>query len=258
MKIEESQEKTVEQITEEFEREQGIQSAPVIDSQSVVSNIEEIISTETLPEEPTVEVVGDDNNNIEIIDLTGETDESDDNNKENDIKSSPVTLSDIERWNYKTSSFRIPTSPGENDDGWMDRYRQWKIEVKDDNKRVRRHNKKAKSLREDIKLLEDCPTLLDTPTPNQSVQHPYVLPPEEGEKLKQERRNEMEDAWILADSDPSTIEHSEDRQDEIEEERNDSKRDYEWETGQVNHCESGYKRKRWWKYCAMLSLTLIP
>ena len=66
-------EKTVEQIVEEFERDEGVQSAPVSGNQEVVNNVEEIISTETLPEEPKVEIV-DDNNKIEIIDLTGDSD----------------------------------------------------------------------------------------------------------------------------------------------------------------------------------------
>ena len=44
--------KTVEQIVEEFERDEGVQSAPVSGNQEVVSNIKEIICEETLAETP--------------------------------------------------------------------------------------------------------------------------------------------------------------------------------------------------------------
>ena len=47
-----TEEKTMEQIVQEFEREEGVQSAPVTDSQSVVSNIKEVICEETPPETP--------------------------------------------------------------------------------------------------------------------------------------------------------------------------------------------------------------
>ena len=52
MQYQNTEEKTMEQIVEEFEREEGVQSAPVTDSQSVVSNIKEVICEETLPETP--------------------------------------------------------------------------------------------------------------------------------------------------------------------------------------------------------------
>ena len=243
-------EKTVEEIVQEFEHEEGVQSAPISGNQEVVSNIKEIICNETLPEEPKVEVddnnieiidisstdsmddyntddilntdtIVDDNNiRTEIIDLTGDTDKSDDNNKE-----SPVKLRDVEKYEYRAHSFRLPTRPGENTEGWFERWKDWREAVNEENRRIRHHNRKARNLQEDIELLEDCPSLLDTPTPNESS---------------------ISNIDTTLNNLASEIE--EDLQDELEEERNDPERDFEWETGIANRCQSEHRRKRWWKY----------
>ena len=117
------------------------------------------------------------------------------------------------------TEFRIATGPGEYTEGWLDRYHKWEEEMKEDRKEVRKHNKKVKNLLEEIELLDDCPNLLDTSAPNDSS-------------------IDIVDTTL----EKNTTDMEEDREDEIQEERNDPERDYEWETGLLNRCESGYKR----------------
>ena len=227
-----TEEKTVEQIVQEFEREEGVQSAPVTDSQSVVSNIEEIICTETLPEEPKVEVddknieiidltqevnswsVGDKNNiKSEIIDLTKEDDSLtvDEKNNNNSEPQSPILLRHTDSFSYREAAnqrHRLIM------DTWM----------------------KQTEFEEDQDLLEDNPDLSDM---------------EEALKIMEQDEIETVDSTL-----EELMEREEDRQDDLQEERNDPERDRDWELGIVNRCPAPNRRKRWWKYTGFCLETL--
>lgn len=195
-----TEEKTIEQIIEEFERTEGIQSAPVTNSQEVVSNIEEIICTETLPEEPKVEV---DDSTIEIIDLTGEADSLSVDSKDNNNNSEPQSPILLRR----TSSFSYREAASQQHRMIMDTW------------------KKLEEVEEDQDLLEDNPDLSDME-----------------EAIKALEQDEIETV-------DTTLEEI-DREDEVNDERNDPERDREWEIGIENRCPAPNRRKRWWKLTA--------
>lgn len=190
-------EKTLTQIIEEFEQETGLQTTSSPNNQEVVDKMEEIICTETLPEEPKVEV---DDSTIEIINCTQEVGDLSVDNKDNNNNSepqSPILLRHTDSYSYREAAnlrHRMIM------DTW----------------------KKLEEFEEDQDLLEDNPDLSDME-----------------EAIKALEQDEIETV-------DTTLEEL-DREDELNDERNDPERDRDWELGMENRCPAPNRRKKWWK-----------